>query len=192
MTDTQVTSPTTPLTTEEALIKLSASLDTLNATFKELHIDNDQLEKILESHNRHQKRFIWLASILALPLLIVTSYLVTSMFKTISNMDKNMTSMSQDMSAMNTHMTAMSKDMSMMVSHINSMKDNMNIMSTKMTDMSSDMGSMTKDVRSMNRGMRYMTHDMRYMARDMNDMTDTMTPVMGGVEDLMPWTWRRR
>lgn len=192
MTDTQTTSPQSPPTTEGALIKLSTSLDTLNATFKELHLDNDQLERILEDHNRHQKRFLWIASVMAFPLLIIASYLMFSMFRTISNMDKNMTLMSKDMNTMSINMVTMSKDMSTMTTHMASMSKDMNTMSTDMGTMSKDMANMTKNVRSMDKGMRYMTHDMRYMSRDMNEMTDSIAPVMGGVEDFMPWTWRRR
>lgn len=188
-------------------------LKDFKGTFEELNNTMVQIQTSMSKKDKDGDRanttFKWLIAAMAIIFIIIGA----PMFLWFYSMVDDMRLMSKSMVVMTDNVTEMSKNLNKMSNDMHNMLDKINSMSIEIKTMSGNMGNMSHDIHSMStnvnnmtidmnqissdmRNMRYatvsiqnglnnMTQDIGVMTKDVNQMSNTVSPTIDGVRQLM-------
>jgi uncharacterized protein YoxC len=187
---------------------LTKVLDQLNHTFAGFNITMEKIQQGHDFQKSLQNRKIKILGFMAVAIVLVIVALGMHMFYVVHTMQQIMTNMSEDMGAMRQYMEEMTGSMSDMTSDIGKMTVQVTGMGELMESMSTEMHNVSSDLRKMSGNMRQMSGDMgqiaadmqylrkatvamesstRSMTRKVNEMSNTVSPVMEGARQFMPF-----
>lgn len=158
-------------------------------------------QKHLEIHDRRLRilRVVALAAVAIV--FFISAPVAVQMYRLVDGMADDMQSMAGDMRGMAANMTVMSEnihtlsgrivlmtdDMRSMAGDMRQMAGNLASMHTDMNGLSADVKTLTGEISFMRQATVSMDHGMRRMTTDMSAMSNTISPVMHGFQQFMPW-----
>jgi uncharacterized protein YoxC len=177
------------------LEKFNHTFDSLNTTMKTIQQDNEGRKRLADKNSK-------VFTFMAISIVLIVIALGVHMFYVIYAMQQIMSNMSQDMGEMRKHMqkmtvsmTNMTQDMRTMTVKVSNMSGNMQQVSTELHQMSSNMQQITSNMQDMRQATVLMESSTRNMTRKVNEMSNTVSPVMAGARQFMPfmpWGGNRR
>ena len=195
-------------------VALANVLDKLNHTFYGLNTTMDKIQQHNNTQKHVQDKKIKILTFIAVAIVLVVVALASHIFYVIHTMEQVMTSMSMDMGEMRQYMHKMTASMENMTASMENMTHDMGTMTVKVTTMgdnvqhmSSNMQQVSSDLRQMSNDMQQISGDMRdmrkatvliesstrSMTRQVNQMSNTVSPVMDGARQFMPFVpWNNR
>ena len=176
-------------------------LDKLTLTFAGLNATMANIQQHHHTQKHVQDKKIKILTFIAVAIVLVVVALESHIFYVIHTMEQVMTSMSTDMGEMRQYMhkmTAsmenMTHDMQTMTVKVSTMGDNVQQMSSNMQQVSGDLRQVSKDMQQISGDMRDLRQatvliesSTRSMTRKVNQMSNTVSPVMEGARQFMPF-----
>ncbi|MEJ2622785.1 MAG: hypothetical protein P8163_21880, partial [Candidatus Thiodiazotropha sp.] len=158
--------------------------DRLTTAFQQTHAEAEEREKLLqerlEAIEKEQSYKIQRIKIFSLPGTIIAIAALVYLFYVVNVMESSMTSMSADMHRIEGHIAAIGQDTTNMATGVNDMNQNI-------TQMNGNMSSMTSQVKGMNNNMGHLNRNVGVMTHDVGNMSQTVSPVMNGMRNFMPF-----
>ena len=170
----------------------------LNDAFDKVHAEAKEREKLLADKlaaiEKEQSFKIQRIKLFSVPGTLIATAAMVYLFYVVHVMESSMTSMSKDMHHIQGYIANISGDthnMSDGVAQMNhqmaQMNGSMSNIDQQMTDMNSSMGEINTQVKGMNGNMGHLNRSVGVMTHDVGNMSHTISPVMGGMRNFMPF-----
>ncbi|MBV2091983.1 MAG: hypothetical protein KUF72_13965 [Candidatus Thiodiazotropha sp. (ex Ctena orbiculata)] len=158
--------------------------DRLTTAFQQTHAEAEEREKLLqerlEAIEKEQTYKIQRIKLFSLPGTVIAVAALIYLFYVVHVMESSMTSMSADMNRIQGHIASIGQDTASMSSGVNNMNKNI-------TELNGNMSSMTSQVKGMNSNMGHLNRNVGVMTHDVGNMSHTVSPVMNGMRNFMPF-----